>query len=134
MSRLRLTAVHPDGTRVYAGTQSYVATIDTATDTVVDTTALEHPHNIALSPTGDRLYATTVAERVMGLDPPRSTSWPRRCSSAWARGHRHGHTRPARDRRLDLVQHGRQGALGAAGDDGLCLRGGRVSGGYTSWC
>ena len=62
-------AVHPDGTRVYAGTQSYVAAIDTATDTVVDTAALELPYAVALSPTGDRLYATTMAERVIGLDP-----------------------------------------------------------------
>ncbi|MCA1683553.1 MAG: PQQ-binding-like beta-propeller repeat protein, partial [Actinobacteria bacterium] len=62
-------AVHPDGTRVYVGTGSYVSTINTATDTVVDTAVLEGPRTVAISPTGDRLYTTTVAERVIGLDP-----------------------------------------------------------------
>jgi len=62
-------AVHPDGTRVYVGTQSFVAMIDTATDTVVDTAALDSSQAVAVSPAGDRLYVTTVAERVTVLDP-----------------------------------------------------------------
>lgn len=62
-------AVHPNGTRVYVGTDAYVAAIDTASDTVVDTAALEQPDRVAVSPAGDRLYVTTVAERVTVLDP-----------------------------------------------------------------
>jgi YVTN family beta-propeller protein len=62
-------AVHFDGTRVYAGTQSYVAVIDTATDTVVDTAELNNPRRVAISPGGDRLYATFLSERVTVLDP-----------------------------------------------------------------
>ena len=62
-------AVHPDGTRVYAGTQSYVTTIDTATDTVIDTAELRGPNAVAVSPAGDRLYTTVLSERVTVLDP-----------------------------------------------------------------
>lgn len=59
-------AISPDGTRAYVtGTNTYV--IDTATNTVVGTVALQNTESVALAPDGAHVYITSPLSQTMSV-------------------------------------------------------------------